>query len=425
MQVTPSVRLLRCMSGGAMGSVWLAEHAGLETQVVVKFIAAEVAALPEIKQRFAREAAAASRVKSPHVVQTLDHGVTGDGIPYIIMELLEGRDLQQRIREVRRLPPAEVATIIGQLCKALARAHERGVLHRDIKPSNVFLCDVGTNELFVKLLDFGVAKTLNGPDLDTTKAGALLGTPFFMSPEQLAGNEIDHRCDLWALGVLAFLLLTGKRPFRGDTIPMLTLAIHVNDLPIPSELDPTLPRGFDDWWRRACHRDPDRRFQSARELSEALFAALEVQDSINVGATGSLRAIVSDGPSPSDAPSVAGPMNNSAYNYATTAEVPPRRARRRAFIAAIAGTLVLVVGIGVFRMRGTPEAAPVPAAAAPPPIVEKPVEKPVEPPGATVEPAKSAAPSAKPIVTAAPIKAKPKAAPPKTGSDDPFGDSRK
>jgi len=420
MQVTPSVRLVRCMSGGAMGSVWLAEHSGLDTQVVVKFIAAEVAALPEIVQRFAREAAAASRVKSPHVVQMLDHGVTAEGLPYIIMELLEGRDLQQRIREQRKLPVEEVAIIIGQLAKALARAHERGVLHRDIKPSNVFLCDVGTGEIFVKLLDFGVAKTLNGgPDLDTTKAGALIGTPFFMSPEQLAGSEIDHRSDLWALGVLAYMLLTGKRPFRGDSIPMLTLAIHVTDLPVPSEQDPSVPAAFDAWFMRACERKPGARFQSARELAEALFQALDVRDPINVGATGSLRAIITDGPAPSDAPSAPG-LNNSAYNYATTAEVPPRRARRRAFIAALAGTLLLVIGIGVFRMPSTP--APAPAAAAPLPAVAKPIERPVE--EATVAPsvAESAKSAAPPIKAAPPSKSKPKVTTAK--ADDPFGDSR-
>lgn len=426
MQVTPSVRLLRCMSGGAMGSVWLAEHTGLATQVVVKFIAAAVANAPDIVQRFAREAAAASRVKSPHVVQMLDHGVTENGLPYIIMELLEGRDLQQRIREARRLPPEEVATVIGQLCKALARAHDRGVLHRDIKPSNVFLCDVGPGEIFVKLLDFGVAKTVNGPDLDTTRAGALLGTPFFMSPEQLGGVDVDHRSDLWALGVLAFMLLTGTRPFRGDSIPALTLAIHVNELPVPSAFEPSLPPGFDGWFKRACARNPAERFQSARELAEALVVALEVSDSVNVGMTGSLRAIVtSDAPTLVDAPSAPG-LNNSAYNYATTAEGAPRRVRRRTFIAAIAGTLVVLVGLGVMRSMQQPAG---PAAAAQQPVdkpiekpSEKPVEKPIEPapaaPSVSVEPASSAP---KPAV--APAKAKPKAQP-KAVADDPFGDSR-
>ncbi len=418
MQVTPSVRLVRCMSGGAMGSVWLAEHAGLETQVIVKFIAQEVASSPEIVQRFAREAAAASRVKSPHVVQMLDHGVT-DGQPYIIMELLEGRDLQQRIREQRRLPPAEVATIVGQLCKALARAHERGVLHRDIKPSNIFLCDVGGNEIFVKLLDFGVAKTLNGPDLDTTKAGAILGTPFFMSPEQLAAGDVDHRSDLWALGVLSFMLLTGKRPFRGDSISTLTLAVHVTDHPVPSALVPSLPPAFDDWFKKACALDREKRFQSARELGEALHVALGLPLAMNVNATDSYPALTGVGSSaPSDAPSVPG-LGSSAYNYATAAEPRPR-SRRRAALMISAALLAVVLGFVVIRTRTTAPPPVASAAAAPPPKVEEPkVDKPTE---AVPPPATSASEAAKPAV-AKPTKAKPKATP-AAKPDDPFGDSR-
>ena len=422
MQVTPTVRLLRSMSGGAMGSVWLAEHTGLETQVVVKFIAAEVAASPEIVSRFSREAAAASRVKSPHVVQMLDHGVTSDGLPYIIMELLEGRDLQQRIREQRRLPASEVAIIIGQVAKALARAHDRGVLHRDIKPSNIFLCDVGTNEIFVKLLDFGIAKTVNGPDLDTTKAGAILGTPFFMSPEALAGTHVDHRSDLWALGVLSYMLLTGKRPFRGDSISALTLAIHVNELPKPSAHEPSLPPGFDDWFKKACTREPEQRFQSARELAETLFVALEIRDSVNVGATGSVPAMVAEGRGPGDAPSQPG-LGSSAYNYATSADLPPRR--RRLAIAAVVAVFALVIGVGVFRARATPEmasnAAPGPAKVEVPSPTDKQVKPAIEVPSAsaTIDTAKSALPAVKPTT-----KLKPKPSLATKPVDDPFGDSR-
>lgn len=419
MQVTPTVRLLRSMSGGAMGSVWLAEHTGLETQVVVKFIAAEVASSPEVVGRFSREAAAASRVKSPHVVQMLDHGVTASGLPYIVMELLEGRDLQQRIREQRRLSAHEVALIIGQVAKALARAHDRGVLHRDIKPSNIFLCDVGNNEIFCKLLDFGIAKTVgSGPDLDTTKAGAILGTPFFMSPEALAGTAVDHRSDVWALGVLSYMLLTGKRPFRGDSISALTLAIHVNELPKPSAHEPSLPPAFDEWFKKACARDPGQRFQSARELAEALFYALEIRDTINVGATGSVPAMIAEGRGPGDAPSQPG-LGSSAYNYATSADAPPRR--RRVAIAAVVGLLAVVIGIAVFRTRGGPEVA---SNAAPAPLKVEPIEKPIEATSAvpsvvpSTEPAKPVAPAVKPL------KPKPKTSVATKSVDDPFGDSR-
>src|SRR5258708_23979812 len=158
MLVTSNVRLVRPLGQGGMGSVWVAEHLSLKTHVVVKVMARELADSKEALARFSREAAAASQVKSPHVVQTFDHGVRDDGRPYIVMELLEGRDLDQHLTDRGKLAPAEVVAIVGQLARALSKAHERGLVHRDVKPSNVFFLDAGGGELFVKLLDFGIAK---------------------------------------------------------------------------------------------------------------------------------------------------------------------------------------------------------------------------------------------------------------------------
>ncbi len=152
--ITPTIRLVRRLGGGGMGSVWIADHLALRTQVVVKFIAVELASNPEALDRFSREAAAAAQVKSPHVVQMLDHGVTPDGVAFIVMELMEGEDLGTYLRARGRLSIAETAEIIGQVCKALGRAHERRIVHRDIKPDNIFLCAMGQGETFVKLLDF-------------------------------------------------------------------------------------------------------------------------------------------------------------------------------------------------------------------------------------------------------------------------------
>ena len=433
MLVTPTVRLVERVSGGAMGSVWLADHLGLHTQVMVKFIAPEVAASPEVVTRFTREAAAASRVKSPHVVQMLDHGVAEGGIPFIVMEHLEGRDLQVYLRDKRKLPPVEVATIVMQLSKALSRAHERGVLHRDIKPSNVFLCDVGAGETFVKLLDFGVAKTNQG-ELDTTKAGALLGTPFFMSPEQLSGEEVDHRSDLWALGVLAFLLLTGKRPFRGDTVPALTLAVHVDALPVPSAVDASVPAAFDLWFPKACARRREDRFQSARELAEALAIALDVKELIGANASGQVAAFVPPS-TPADAPSSPGlgasapGLGASAYNYSTHTTAPTtvnaKNPRFGLWVAlALLGTAVVSGGAVFLLSPREPERPPIyvqPKAASPAP---KPEPSPVvavvaEPPSVSAVPSPSVVSSAQPPKT----KAKPSAGKPKP-VDDPFGDSR-
>jgi serine/threonine-protein kinase len=280
MMVTSNVRLLRPLGEGGMGSVWVAEHLSLRTNVVVKFMAEDLAKSPEALARFSREAAAASQVKSPHVVQMFDHGVLDTGAPYIVMELLEGRDLEQQLRASGPLQPREVVAIVAQLARALAKAHERGIMHRDIKPSNVFLCDAGGGELFVKLLDFGIAK---GPGSgggvgivgSTTRTGSFIGSPFYMSPEQVIGAKtIDFKTDLWSLGVVAFEALTGDKPFFAETVGALALKIHRDPIPIPSEVKPGLAPAVDAWFARACAREPAERYASAKDMAEALAVAV-------------------------------------------------------------------------------------------------------------------------------------------------------
>ncbi|AUX39861.1 hypothetical protein SOCE26_012560 [Sorangium cellulosum] len=209
LHVTPHIRLVRPLGRGGMSSVWVAEHLGLRTHVVVKFLSDALAQSPEMVARFQREAALASQVKSPHVVQMIDHGLAPNGVPYIAMELLEGRDLRQLLAERGPLAPHEVVAILWQVAKALGRAHERGVVHRDIKPDNLFLCDVGHGELFVKVLDFGIAKVGAASDLGATRTGVTLGTPYYMSPEQVMGAKVDARADVWSLGVVAYECMTG------------------------------------------------------------------------------------------------------------------------------------------------------------------------------------------------------------------------
>lgn len=272
LHIAPQIRLLRELGAGGMGSVWVARHESLRTDVAVKFLNLDLAHHPSIVERFSREAAAAANVKSPHVVQVFDHG-TVDGTPFIVMELLDGRDLAARIDEGAPLPLSEVAAIVEQVCKALGRAHERGIVHRDIKPANVFLCNDGDGEIFVKLLDFGIAKAANS-GMSATRTGLAIGTPYYMSPEQAIGAKtIDHRTDLWSLGVLAFECLTGRRPFEGETDGALTLAIHHGPIPSPSQFNRALPGAVDAWFLRACARKPEERFESAKRMLESLRAA--------------------------------------------------------------------------------------------------------------------------------------------------------
>jgi len=281
MEVTPSVRLLSPIGEGGMGSVWLADHTGLNTRVVVKFMLDGLDSSTTARARFKREAEAASQVKSPHVVQTFDYGVTSEGVPFIVMEHLEGRDLGAELAARGALDPATVVTIVTQVAKALTKAHAAGLLHRDIKPANIFLCHgEAEDELFVKLLDFGIAKTPNvegEADLDgQTKTGQVVGTPFYMSPEQVTAQKVvDLRSDLWSLGIVAFEALTGHRPYDGPSFGALAVKIATGEQPRPSAENPALPASVDAWFARACARDPAARFASARELADGLRGAFE------------------------------------------------------------------------------------------------------------------------------------------------------
>ena len=174
-QITESLRLSRLIGRGAMGSVWVADHLGLGSQVAVKFMAPAVAGDEVSVQRFRLEAKAAAEIRSPHVVQVFDHGVADDGQLYIVMELLEGESLERRVRRGGPLRPQELVAVVTQACKALAKAHERGIIHRDIKPANVFL--LADSDTFVKLLDFGVAKFSGEEVTQMTAAGNVVGPP--------------------------------------------------------------------------------------------------------------------------------------------------------------------------------------------------------------------------------------------------------
>ncbi|HYQ40676.1 MAG TPA: protein kinase [Polyangiaceae bacterium] len=264
-------RLDERLGAGGMGSIWRAYHLVLQAPVAVKLIDREAVADEETLGRFMREAQSAATLRSPHVVQILDYGVD-DKLPFIVMELLDGENLAQRLRRQGRLGSADTARIVTHIGRAMARAHEANIVHRDLKPENVFLIR-NEDEEIAKVLDFGVAKVAVGElgeQGSRTRTGSILGTPYYMSPEQAQGNKtVDHRSDLWSLGVIAFECLTGKRPFYSDGLGDLVLQICIRDIPVPSESS-SVPVGFDAWFARAVSRDPETRFQSARELTDAL-----------------------------------------------------------------------------------------------------------------------------------------------------------
>lgn len=265
-----------------MGVVWAARHLTLETDVAVKLIRPErVAADPGLVARFEREAKATARIAHPHVVQIMDYGAVGDAVPYIVMELLRGFTLAELLVSGGRLSFATTRSLVSQVGSALESAHERGVVHRDIKPHNIFITEESRGyPLFIKVLDFGVAKMLGdtqvpGSSAALTETGTVIGSPPYMSPEQLEGSkDVDLRADLWSLGVIVYEALTGAQPFVGGSFVAVGAAVLKGKYRPASELRPNLPPSIDDWFAKALSLDPNDRFPSARAMVDA-FEALD------------------------------------------------------------------------------------------------------------------------------------------------------
>lgn len=285
--VAGKYRLLALIGKGGMGSVWRADHLALRSLVAIKLVEPAVLTHPDAHSRFLREAQAAASLRSPHVVQILDYGVDGE-LPYIVMELLEGESLASRLERLGKLTPRATAELMSQVCRAIARAHENGVVHRDLKPDNIFITANDDSEI-VKVLDFGIAKHTFPGGHGMTQTGTVLGTPYYMSPEQTEGaKDVDFRSDLWALSVIAYECVVGQRPFDGDSIGALTLAICVRPAPIPSQ-NGWVPSGFDSWFARGICRDRLGRFESARELAASLRRVCGLEESERIAGAQGLK----------------------------------------------------------------------------------------------------------------------------------------
>lgn len=259
-----------------MGSVWLAHDQSLDSRCAVKLVDPEKALNEEVRVRFEREAKAAAQIRGMHVVDIFEHGVW-EGTPFIVMEYLEGEDLGARLENAGPRTPEQTYQILAQVSRALVRAHAAGIVHRDLKPENIFLVP-GDDQEVAKVLDFGIAKheqySLAGR---TTKTGSFMGTPYYMSPEQARGKDIDWRSDLWALAVIAYQCLTGHPPFESEALGELMGMIIYDAIPSLTAGNPALPPALEPWWNRAIARDREERFQSAKEFSDAFGQAIGVK----------------------------------------------------------------------------------------------------------------------------------------------------
>jgi eukaryotic-like serine/threonine-protein kinase len=275
-----SYRLGELLGRGGMGEVYLATHRMLARPAAIKLIRPEVLAGEDgtkaqlATARFRREAEAAARLKSPHTVQLYDFGVTDEGRLYLVMELLDGLDLDSLVRRDGPLTAARVVHILRQVCESLEEAHDVGLVHRDIKPANIHLGRVGREPDFVKVLDFGLVKSVEGPgggDPLATIAGMTLGTPAYMAPEMVQSETIDGRADLYSLGCVAYYLLTGQLVFQGDTA-LQTMFMHLQQEPLPpsQRTENPIPPALERLVLTCLAKQPEDRPASAADLAAGL-----------------------------------------------------------------------------------------------------------------------------------------------------------
>jgi len=275
--------VLERIGTGGMSVVYLARHELLKKKVAVKVLRSEQAIRRDGQARFHREAKAAASIGDPHIVDITDYGFNKSGDAFIVMELLEGRNLRETVAGEGALPPGRAVAIARQILRGLQSAHDKGIIHRDLKAENVFLCQRDGKD-FVKLLDFGISKITkpleddaDAPGLTTT--GQVLGTPQYLAPEQAHGIEhVDHRADIYAMGVILYEMLAGELPFTGKSVFEVVMK-HVQEAPQPlrdRRPDLAIPQALEQVVMVALAKDPDHRYQSAREMLEALPPSTEL-----------------------------------------------------------------------------------------------------------------------------------------------------
>jgi len=386
-------RIVKAIGVGGMGTVYEGENVRIHRRVAIKTLHMEVASKSDVLQRFEREAQAAGRIGSDHIVEVLDMGDLPDGSRYMVMEFLDGTTLGDRIVNQGRIAPRDVVAPLTQLLEGLGAAHQAGIIHRDLKPANVFLlASRGGRPDFVKILDFGVSKfnILNADEMSMTRTGAVMGTPYYMSPEQAKGSRaIDMRSDLYSVGVILYESITGQVPFNAETFNELIFKIALEAPPPPEHFVPNLDPAFGVLVRKAMGRDPGERFQSSQEMKEALLAwARDYDARVAMGhhATARTQMLPMIGGVPQQAPP---PRNYAAAStllgqIEATAQArvgaqqggypaqqgypappqPPQKSNAAVFIA-LGVALVLGAAAAVFFYGRTPEAEAGPTTSSP------------------------------------------------------------
>ncbi len=353
--VAGKYRLERLLGRGGVGVVFEAEHVKLRQRVAVKFLAAEMHEHKEMVERFEREARAMARLGGPYVARVTDVDQTEDGLSFLVMELLNGHDLQNELKQRGPLPIAEAVRWVRLACLGMRDVHAAGVVHRDLKPANLFLVELPNGERTLKIMDFGISK-IAGEDIDVTMTATSLGTPAYMSPEQVrSAKHIDARADVWSLGVILYRLLSGKLPFHGSGSTGMAVSI-VNEPPTPlEEVAPHVPTGLAEVVRKTMAKSPDERFASVQALADALLpyesatvaavtAVPPLPPRAPTAATVPMTAAPDAGKQETTGPSLAAHAVFDGLADPKPAPPPPRKTARAGWI--VGGVALAALGLG-------------------------------------------------------------------------------
>ncbi len=364
-------RVDRVLGAGGMGMVVAATHLQLDERIAIKFLLPEALANPEAVARFGREAKAAVKIRGEHVARVIDVGTFDNGAPYMVMEHLDGRDLASLIHERGAMAAPDAVDAVLQACEALAEAHALGIVHRDLKPANLFMTRRPDGTPSVKVLDFGISKlTAPGADHSMTKTSAVMGSPLYMSPEQMtASRQVDARTDIWALGVVLYELLTGRVPFRAETLPEICGLILTAEPSPVRNFSPGVPEGLQAVVLRCLEKDRERRFANVSLVAQALAPYGSRATSRSVERISRILGAPHTqdlAPESEAAPGQFGSPTQSAWGKTNS----PRSSAAPLVMAIAAGVLVLGGLVAFLMLRPKSNAEPTLAGSAAPALVE-------------------------------------------------------